>query len=81
MAVGEDVAAAVASGCGFWCFYCCLDDLVWHGVSPAYLSPKVFKRKGLPLDFQANPVKCEKPGARLGLMSFYCIELMVSDWG
>ena len=43
-AVGEDVAALVA----FWFFL--------HGVSPlGTFGPKVFKRKGLPLDFSADP--------------------------
>lgn len=57
VAIGEDVAAAVASGwLSGW-----LGDVVWHSVSPLYLSPKVFKRKGLPLDFEADPVKCESP--------------------
>jgi hypothetical protein len=62
VAVDEDVAALEAPGrfwlCGcfglrgWWC-----GDLVRHDVVPPWwtLSPKVFKRKGLPLDFEADP--------------------------
>jgi hypothetical protein len=52
VAVDEDVAAAIAFG---W-ILCGLNgrvyDLVCHGVPLLYLSPKVFKRKGLPMDFE-----------------------------
>lgn len=57
VAVGEDVAAAVAPGRVLdW-----LGDVILHGGTPLYLSTKVFKRKGLPLEFEADPVKCESP--------------------
>jgi hypothetical protein len=47
-AVGEDVAALVA----FRFFV----GFVWHVVSPlGTFGPKVFKLKGLPLDFTVDP--------------------------
>ncbi len=49
VAVDEEVAAAVAFGWLVRGLGCGFDDL--HGVSPLYLSPKVFKRKGLSPDF------------------------------
>jgi hypothetical protein len=61
-AAEEDMAALITPLFGL------VGGLVWHGVSPLYLSPKVFERWGLSLNFGTDPGLNAKARHEAGLL-------------